>query len=85
MSRLDTENKELFSAKETQPIYGNYCLLKVSSHTLSTGWYDNGLILEVATKRSLRPGCSPGRRRQTRRIPRRTGQWSLSLGMGPGG
>ena len=28
-------NKELFSAKETQPIYGKYCLLKASSHTWS--------------------------------------------------
>ena len=81
--RLDTENKELFSAKKHSK-YTKNTLLKALSNTLSTGWYNNGLALEVATKRSLRPGCSPDRRRQTRRIPRRAGQWSLSLGMGPG-
>ena len=73
--------KELFSAKETQH---KYCLLKAYSHTLGTGWYNNGLALEVAMKRSWRSDGSPERRLQKRRIPRRTGQWSLSLGMGPG-
>ena len=73
--------KELFSAKETQH---KYCLLKAYSNTLGTGWYNNGLALEVATKRSWISDDSQGRRRQTRKIPRRTGQWSLSLGMGPG-
>ena len=38
--------------------------------------------LKSRRRGSSRPGCSPGRRQQTRRIPRRTGQWSLSLGMG---
>ena len=73
--------KELFSAKGNT---AQYCLLKAYSHTLGTGWYNNGLALEVATKRSWISDDSRGRRRQTRKIPRRTGQWSLSLGMGPG-
>ena len=50
--RLDTE-KELFSARKHSKIYGKYCLLKALSNTLSTGWYNNGLALEVAKKRIL--------------------------------
>ena len=51
--RLDTENKRTVLCKETQQIYEKYCLLKALSNTLSTGWYNNGLALEVATKRVL--------------------------------
>ena len=73
--------KELFSARKTQH---NIVFLKVYAHTLGTGWYNNGLALEVATKRSWISDDSRGRRRQTRKILRRTGQWSWRLGMGPG-
>ena len=46
-------NKRIVLCKETQHIYGKYCLLKALSNTLSTGWYNNGLALEVAKKRIL--------------------------------
>ena len=62
----------------------NIVFLQAYFYTLGTGWYNNSLALEVETKRSWISGDSQGRRRQTRKIPRRTGQWSLSLGMGPG-
>ena len=72
---------KLFSVKETQHKYLSF---KVNSRTFGTGWYNNGLALEVATNKSWISADSQGRRRQTRNIPRRTGQWSLNLGMGPG-
>ena len=49
--RLDTE-KELFSVRKQQ-IYEEYCLLKALLNTLSTGWYNYGLALEVVKKRIL--------------------------------
>ena len=39
--------------KETQQTHGEYCLLKALLNTLSTGWYNYGLALEVAKKRIL--------------------------------
>ena len=49
--RLDTEIKNCSLQKEAQQ---KYCLLKAYSYTLGTGWYNNGLALEVTTKRSWR-------------------------------
>ena len=48
--RLDTEITNCSLQRKTQQIYEKYCLLKSLSHTLSTGWYNNGLVLEDATK-----------------------------------
>ena len=45
--------KRTVLCKETQQIYEKYCLLKALLNTLSTGWYNNGLALEVAKKRIL--------------------------------
>ena len=45
--------KRTVLCKETQQIYGKYCLLKALPNTLSTGWYNNGLALEVTKKRIL--------------------------------
>ena len=72
---------KLFSEKKHSK---NICLFKVFTHTLGTGWYNNGLALEDVMNKSWISADSQGRQRQTRNIPRRTGQWSLSLGMGPG-
>ena len=38
---------------ETQQIHSEYCLLKALLNTLSTGWYNYGLALEVTKKRIL--------------------------------
>ena len=51
--RLDTENKELFSVRKHSKHTRKYCLLKALLDTLSTGWYNNGLALEVEKKRIL--------------------------------
>ena len=50
--RLGTE-KELFSARKHSKYTKDIVFLKVLLNTLSTGWYNYGLALEVAKKRIL--------------------------------